>query len=146
MILSTAIMSDETHEHCLPGVGRLSYFLVRVVMLLVTVFSVIYFGPESGIFRFVSLGTMIGAVVLDVMRLRNIGLSQWWVFVRYLPFGNLLLSIGLQSAQAGWAEDKRLDRAGWAILGVHAALIVFILFIVFRGPGQMLDLVMSSAW
>ncbi len=139
-------MSNATRENCLPDVGRLYYFLVRVVMVAVTMFSVIYFGPESGVFRIVSLATMIGAVVLDVMRLRSIGVSQWWVFLRYLPFGSLLLAIGLQSAQAGWAEDKHLDRAGWAILGVHAALVVLVLFLVFRGPGQMLGLAVRAAW
>lgn len=129
-------MSDETLDHVYRGVGRLYYFLGRVLLIAVTVFAVVNFGPDSGVFRFVSLAVMIAGVVLDVMRLQNMGVSQWWMFVRFLPYGGLLLSIAMQSAQTGWVESKRLDRAGWAIVGVHAVLIGLVLYLVWRGNGM----------
>lgn len=66
------------------------------------------------------------------MRLRNIGVSQWFVFLRFVPYVGLLLSIGLQSAQTGWADTKRLDRAGWAIVATHAAIIGVIIYLIYR--------------
>lgn len=131
------IMSDETVESGYPGVGRLYYFLARVILIVVTVFTVLYFGTESGVFRVVTLATMVAGTILDVMRLRNIGVSQWLMFLKFLPWGGLLLSIGMQTAQTGWIEDKRLDRAGWAVLGVHAILIALIIYLVYRNPGSM---------
>ena len=75
---------------------------------------------------------MAAGAVLDVMRLRNMGLSQWLVFLRFIPYLGLVLSIALQSAQSGWNDSKRLDRAGWAIFAVHMALIALIIFLAYR--------------
>lgn len=131
-------MSNETLESGYPGVGRLYYFLGRVMLVVVTIFSAVYFGPESRAFGIVTLATMIAGAVLDVMRLKNIGVTTWLLFIKYLPYGALALSIGLQSAQTGWIETKRLDRPGWAILGTHAALIALIIYLVKRGQGELL--------
>ena len=130
-------MSDETLESGYPGVGRLYYFLGRVMLVIVTIFTVVYFGPGSTVFRLVTLATMIAGAVLDVMRLKNIGVTTWLLFIKYLPYGALALSIGLQTAQTGWIETKRLDRAGWAILATHAALIALIIYLINRGQGAM---------
>ena len=96
------------------------------------VLAIVVFGPESSLIGPISLGMSIAGVVLDVMRLRNIGVSQWFVFLRFIPYLGLLLSIGLQSAQGGWAGTKRLDRAGLAILATHAAIIGLLLYLIYR--------------
>lgn len=121
-------MDESVH----PGVGRLNYFLGRVLFFAAMMFAALQFGPESRVFGLISLGVMIAGLVLDVMRLRNIGASQWLVFLRFIPYVGLLLSIGLQSAQGGWAETKRLDKAGWSIVGVHAILVVLTIFLLLR--------------
>ena len=128
-------MSDAILENDRPGVGRLYYFLARVMFVAAIMFAVIYFGPASVAFKLISFGVMSAGVVLDVMRLRNMGLSQWLVFLRFIPYLGLVLSIALQSAQSGWNDSKRLDRAGWAILGVHAVLIALIIYLVYRTRG-----------
>ena len=125
-------MDDENAENIGAGIGRLYYFLSRLILVATTIFAVIYFGPESRVFSIVSLGSLVAGVVLDVMRLRNIGISQWLIFLRFVPYLGLLLSIGLQSAQPGWIENKRLDRAGWLIVGVHAVLIALVIFLMYR--------------
>lgn len=130
-------MSDETHESRYPGVGRLYYFLGRVMLVVVTIFAVVYFGPGSRAFGFVTLATMIAGAVLDVLRLKNIGVTTWLLFIKYLPYGALALSIGLQTAQTGWIETKRLDGAGWAILGTHAAIIGLIVYLIHRSQAWM---------
>ncbi len=101
-------------------------------MLLVMVFAITFLGPESSFIRPLGLAISIAAVILDVMRLRNIGVSQWFVFLRFVPYVGLLLSVGLQSAQGGWAATKRLDRAGLTILATHAAIIGLLLNLTYR--------------
>jgi hypothetical protein len=54
------------------------------------------------------------------------------LFIKYLPYGALALSIGLQTAQTGWIETKRLDRSGWAILATHAAIIELMIYLINR--------------
>lgn len=130
-------MSDETVESGYPGVGRLYYFLGRVMLVIVTIFSVVYFGPDSRTFAVVTLATMIAGAVLDVMRLKNIGVTTWLLFIKYLPYGALALSIGLQTAQTGWVETKRLDKPGWAILATHAAIIGLIIYLIKRNESAM---------
>ena len=128
-------MSDETLESGYPGVGRLYYFLGRVMLVIVTVFSAVYFGPGSRVFQVATIATMIAGAILDVERLKNMGVTRWLLFVKYLPYGALALSVGLQTAQTGWIETKRLDRAGWAILGTHAAIIALIVYLINRNQG-----------
>ena len=115
-----------------PGIGRLHYFLAHVGIIAAVLFVVTVFGPDSPLMRVTSLVVMVGAVVLDVLRLRNIGLSQWLVFLRFLPFGSTLLAIGLMAAQSGWAETRRLDSAGRSILLVELILLAMMLFLIFR--------------
>ena len=75
---------------------------------------------------------MIAGAVLDVLRLKNIGVTTWLLFIKYLPYGALVLSIGLQTAQTGWIETKRLDKPGWAILATHAAIIALVIYLLKR--------------
>ena|SRR5687768_51674 len=120
-------MSDEEY----PGIGRLHYFLGHVAMIVATVFVVIVFGPGSRVMSVTTLVLMVGSLVLDVLRLRNIGVSQWFVFLRILPFGKILLSIGLTCAQAGWIETRRLDSAGKSILFVQLLLVALMILLMF---------------
>src|SRR6185436_2511781 len=99
-----------------PGIDRLQYFLGKAGMISAVVFTVTVFGPESPVMKVVSLVVMVACVVLDVMRLRNIGFSQWLIFMRFLPFGGLILDLGLVTAQPGWAKERQLDRAGKTVL------------------------------
>ena|SRR5215203_7148026 len=134
--MSERIMSDEKLEHEYPGVGRFNYFLGHVAILAVIIGAVIALGPESLVFKVLSLAAMIAGVVLDVMRLRNIGVSEWFAFLRFAPWVGGLLAIGLQSAQTGWIETRRLDRTGWTIVGVHIALFVLFMVLAFLRPGM----------
>ena len=125
-------MSEPEPLSSYPGIDRLQYFLVKVVMVAVVVLVAVIFGPDSSVMKVLSLVLMVGSVVLDVMRLRNVGLSQWFAFVRFLPFGNTVLDVFLQSAQAGWAETRRWDSAGRSIMMVELILLAVILFMFFR--------------
>jgi hypothetical protein len=125
-------MSEPELDHVYPGIDRLHYFLGKVGMIAAAIFVVTVFGPGSPVMKVLSLVLMIASTVLDVMRLRNIGLSQWFMFVRFLPFGNTALTIGLLCAQTGWIETRRLDRAGRSILIFELLLLALMLFMFFR--------------
>lgn len=127
-------MAGESWEDEFPGVDRISYFALRVMMMFAAVFAVMYFGPESTIFRYLALILSVAGVVLDVMRLRNIGASQWLMFLRFVPYAGLFLSVYLQSAQSGWIETKRFDRAGWWIISIHAAIAAFFIYLLLKSP------------
>ena len=115
-----------------PGIDRLQYFLGKAGMIAAVVFTVTVFGPESPVMKVVSLVVMVAGVVLDVMRLRNIGVSQWLIFLRFLPFGGLILDLGLVTAQTGWAKQRQLDRAGKTVLIFCLVLLAMMLFVWFR--------------
>ena len=125
-------MDDKDHEHIYPGIGRLHYFLSQVGMIAAIVFVVTVFGPESRVVSVAALGITIASVVVDVLRLRNMGVSQWLVFLRFLPFGKTLMWIALTSAQTGWNETRKLDSAGKSILFVEVLLFLMIIFMAMR--------------
>lgn len=125
-------MADEALEHEYTGIGRLHYFLAQVGMIAAVVFVITVFGPESPVLKFTALAVMVASFIVDVLRLRNIGVSQWFAFLRYVPFGKTILGIGLTCAQTGWAETRQLDSAGRTILFAEIVLLVLVLFISFR--------------
>ena len=125
-------MSESDLYNNYPGVDRLQYFLYKLGMIAAVVFVVTVFGPHSPVMKIMGLALMVASMILDVMRLRNIGLSQWYAFIRFLPFGNAILDIGLQCAQPGWAETHRLDRAGRQILIFELIMFALMLFMFWR--------------
>lgn len=125
-------MSESQSIYKYPGIDRQQYFLGKIGMIVAAVFVVVVFGPGSPVMRVLGLLLMVASVVLDVMRLRNIGVSQWFAFLRFLPFGNIILDIGLQSAQTGWVETRRLDDTGKKILIVELVFLALVLFLAWR--------------
>ena len=125
-------MSDADSIYKYPGIDRQQYFLGKIGMIAVAIFVVIVFGPSSPLIRVMSLLMLVATVVLDVLRLQNMGLSQWFAFIRFLPFGNLVLDIGLLSAQTGWVETKRLDDAGKRTLVFNLVLLGIMMFLAWR--------------
>lgn len=126
-------MSDTESVCKYPGIDRRQYFLSKLGMIAAAVFVVIVFGPGSPAIRVLGLLLLIATVVLDVLRLQNMGVSQWFAFIRFLPFGNIILDIGLQSAQTGWAETRRLDDTGKRILVFNLVFLAIMLFLAWRG-------------
>ena len=125
-------MSDADAIYKYPGIDRQQYFLGKIGMIAVAIFVVIVFGPSSPLIRVMGLLMLVATVVLDVLRLQNMGVSQWFAFIRFLPFGNLVLDIGLQSAQTGWVETKQLDDTGKRILMVNLVLLGIMIFMAWR--------------
>ena len=125
-------MSDAEAIYKYPGIDRQQYFLGKIGMIVAAIFVVLVFGPASPVMRVLGLVLLVGTVVLDVLRLQNMGVSQWFAFIRFLPFGNLVLDIGLQSAQTGWAETRQLDGTGKRILVFNLVLLGIMMFLAWR--------------
>jgi uncharacterized membrane protein YhaH (DUF805 family) len=119
-------------DHIYPGVDRWQYFVGKISMIFAIILVAMLFGPGSPLMKFAGLAMMFGTLVLDVMRLRNIGVSQWYAFIRFLPFGNTVLDICLQSAQTGWAETRKLDDTGKRILMTELIFLAIMLFLAWR--------------
>jgi uncharacterized membrane protein YhaH (DUF805 family) len=131
-------MTDPESTLNYPGIDRLQYFLGNVGMIAAVVFVVVVFGPDSPVMNVVTLLVMVGGMVLDVARLRNTGLSQWFAFIRFVPFGGTVLGIFLFSAQGGWSETQRWDSTGRSILIVELSLLALLIFLMFRSPSSFL--------
>ena len=103
---------------------------MAMIFAVMIVFKVFFL--SSPMMKILTLLMMFGSIALDVLRLKNIGVSQWYAFVRFLPFGNTILDICLQSAQPGWAETRTLDSTGKRILFTEIAFIVMIVILAWR--------------
>ena len=125
-------MSESGVDHIYPGVDRWQYFISKVGMIFALILVARVFGPHSPAMRILGLLLMFGSIALDVLRLKNIGVSQWYAFIRFLPFGNTILDICLQSAQTGWAETRTLDSTGRRIFISELAFIAMILILAWR--------------
>jgi hypothetical protein len=139
-------MDDKDRAHAYPGIGRLHYFLSQVGMIAAVVFVVNVFGPESPVLRVAALVLMVVSVVVDVLRLRNMGVSQWLVFLRFLPFAKTLMWIALTSAQPGWNETRKLDSSGKSILFVEVLLFLMIIFMAMRAGISPLGMPGTGIW
>lgn len=125
-------MNEPVVDDFYPGVDRWQYFMAKVGMILAVIVVVQIFGPHSSVMKILGLLLMFGSILLDVNRLKNIGVSQWYAFIRFLPFGNTILDICLQSAQPGWAETRSLDDTGKRILITELVFLAFMLFLTWR--------------
>ena len=134
-------MSTDLSETERPGIDRLNYFLSLIAVGFAATAAVVLFGPGSKMFKMITLVLAVVNFVLDVNRLKNIGVSRWFAMLRLVPFVNLFYSIGLLSAQAGWAETQRLDRSGRTIASflVLMYIIMFLLFSI-SGTTKLLSL------
>jgi uncharacterized membrane protein YhaH (DUF805 family) len=139
--MGTQIMSEQAVDRAFPGIGRLYYFLAQAALAAVMIAIVIRFGPESTVVQAAGLVAMMAGFVLDVLRLRNIGVSQWFAMLRLVPYVSSIMEIWMLSAQTGWIEGRRFDRAGRIVLAMNAVLIAFLIFIILRAQVPVLDII-----
>jgi uncharacterized membrane protein YhaH (DUF805 family) len=125
-------MSESRLNEKGPRVDRLNYFLGTVGLGAAMAAAVTLLGPESSLVWVIGLVISFAGFVLEVLRLRNIGVSQWFAMLRFLPYLNVLYLIFLQSAQNGWADTRRLDGKGRRLFIFQLALLVLVIFMVWK--------------
>lgn len=114
------------------GLGRLNFFLGKISIGVVMAVAVTWLGPGSSVLWWVGLALSFVSFALDVMRLRSIGVSQWFAVLRFVPYVNLVYMILLQSAQTGWIESRSLDQVGKTLLVFQLALLGLLLLMLAR--------------
>src|SRR5215475_11049345 len=121
-------MSEPTLTDEYPGLDRLNYLVATFGLVIFVSFAMNWAGPQSLLGQVLQIALMVGLVVARVYRLKNIGISQWWSFLMYVPVVNLLFSIFVLAAPPGWGETRRFDRTGYAILAILISLFLFVWF------------------
>jgi uncharacterized membrane protein YhaH (DUF805 family) len=122
------------------GIGRLRYTLFSIGLVIVFGIVASLFGSNvssnpqelaagltmaSRSFQFgISiLGVFLAvSVYLHVLRLRNIGFSNWLAVVFFFPFLNLAFYFVLAALPAGFATHKNLDAAAHFVMGLFIVL------------------------
>ena len=123
-------MSESWFAEERPGLDRLTFFLAKVGLGVIMVVAITWLGPGSSLIWALGLVLSFVGFALDVMRLRNIGVSQWFAVLRFVPYVNLVYMILLQSAQGGWIETRRLDRTGRTLLMFQIGLVVLVVMML----------------
>ena len=125
-------MSESEIDGGRPGVGRLDYFLGKVALGIAMVFAASNLDPAGWPLKVIGMVLSYASFAIEVGRLRRIGLSRWWAVLRFVPYVNLLYLIFLQSAPAGWAASRRMDRAGKTLLVFQLALLVVMIVMLMK--------------
>lgn len=113
------------------GIRRLPYLGIVIGMGIL----------QNGLQRSMSFvdGTGSGNLIVTIVfliasffpvyyRLKNIGMNPWWCLAMLVPLLNLLVGVRCLVFQEGYADTKKLDRAGKI-----TSVIVLMLFILIVG-------------
>lgn len=117
------------------GIGRLAYFgysvLNSIVSQVLTIAVVSALPAEAApVALVIAALSMVAAIVITVLRLKNLGNSGWWVLGLIVPILNLIIAIKLIAAPEGYALHKTLDTPGKVIVGLMLGLIVLVVVVV----------------
>lgn len=125
-------MSETGVDDGRPGVGRLHYFVGKVAIGVAMGYAAGHLDPDGWPMMVVGMLLSYAGFAIEVGRLRSIGLSRWYSVLRFVPYVNLLYMIFLQSAPAGWAETRQMDRAGKTLLIFQTALLILLILTMMR--------------
>ena len=72
---------------------------------------------EPGLLELLVLMAALGAAFyLMVLRFRNQGATGWWALAAFIPLVNLYIGVRALAYPEGYADGRKLDRAGKAIV------------------------------
>lgn len=119
------------------GIKRLPYLAIMlgfgIVYVLIFAIARINSGNPTAlvwVFHFAS-------IVPADYRLKNIGMSRWWLLLLFVPGLNLIVLIHCLICQEGYNETKKLDKIGKAVvyvfIGIGLAFPLFAAYIVMTG-------------
>ena len=131
------------------GIRRLPFVLVifgfqlvQVVLAWIFVNVLTELTYEAVVlFNVVATGVqLVGVIVASMLRIKNMGFNFAWGLTILVPLYNLLVILRLLSCQEGYADTRKLDRAGNVIAAIFLLLliswVVFLVVVGVRGPAR----------
>lgn len=141
-----------------PGMGRLGYFIVSVLMFCLCVGAIFYvvwqedasatnpeqmelFGMSQERFELVAQAVVFILFFIPAYsRLRNLSMSGWNYLWNLVPIGNIWLGYRLFACPPGYGEHKKMDGIGRFLAFLYflplLLLIAAVVFMVFFGGLQ----------
>ena len=119
-----------------PGIGRLAYVLLTVILcpllLLLGWFATLWIAASQAVDQGndslnslwhllhipITLLFVVVWIYVEVLRLRNLGMSGWWYLGKLLPFINLWIFWRTLACPPGYDDHRRLDLPGKIITGL----------------------------
>lgn len=126
---------DIIHEHGVyEGITRLPYFIRTFIASIVFGVLAVFLGftsgePSLGLFLLVFIVFAIVIIRFAIQRIRNIGLSAWWLLLLFVPIVSNILSIGLMACPEGFAQERKMDTAGIVIAVIFGLIFIASLFL-----------------
>ncbi|MGB1129666.1 MAG: GYF domain-containing protein [Haloferula sp.] len=132
----TTISYDQGYEAALeyPGIGRLAYFLLQLVLSVVA-YALLFmfilgtagssdFASLYAIFIGVMLVAGAGGLWIGIKRVQNLGMSGWAVLWSLVPIMSIWIGWRMFACPSGYHDHKQLDTAGKVLTGIMIGLIV----------------------
>lgn len=136
-------MSTANQAENYGGIGRLAYFLLSIVVAIITQVITFALGGEeidTNTSYMITGGSFLVSMFVAFSRFKNIGMSRWWFLGNFVPILNIFVSVWILSRQEGWVETQELDTAGkiiawimWTLILLSLLAIIGILFFLFTG-------------
>jgi hypothetical protein len=67
---------------------------------------------------------ILGTLWVCLMRIKNLGISRWWLLWMCVPVLNLVAGYRFMFCPEGWGDTRTLDKKGKIALGLFIALIL----------------------
>lgn len=141
-----------------PGIGRLAYVLLSTLiwMLAVLAFFFLLWGSpvlffplmtetrhvEAWMWGLLIVGNLmiwLPLAYLGILRLRNLGMSGWWLLAKCIPIFYVWLAWRMLTCPEGYADHKQLDLPG-KIISAFLLLLIGLPLII-----AAIDLLMKSS-
>ncbi len=104
------------------GLRRLAYVACLVVIGIIV--ALVDSVTEPGLLELLTLlAALAAALYLMVLRFRNQGATGWWVLAAFVPLVNLYIGVRALAYPEGYADRRRLDLAGKAVVFVAVGVL-----------------------
>lgn len=69
---------------------------------------------------------IVGTLWTAWMRIKNLGISGWWLLGMFVPVMNIVAGYRFMFCPEGWGDSRTLDKGGKIALGIFIALMLLV--------------------
>lgn len=112
------------------GIGRLSYFLrtIGYFFALVVVMLVSISFNSTAVLIVICIIFIVMFIRLHCLRLKNIGMSGWWVVAMIIPIVSHFLTTVMYACPTGYRDTRKMDTSGIIIAVICITFFVLSFF------------------